>query len=163
MDSFATVLRRLRRFDRDPPDADFDDYSSGDESCGVRNVLARDAAATVAAAAAAVRRSGGGEAAASFIAALATNSGQPSWRPLKSRADCAAVPGRRAHFRVAAGEDHINVSSGAFGFFVAALYVASFRHPGADVYAAKPCARALERNYELAKACVSEFPATHCE
>lgn len=82
MDPFAAVLRRVRRHGRDTEDANFDDYSSGDEAddraSRPNEALVRDAAATVAAAPARVRERGASHVAAAFAEHLSTSGGQPA-------------------------------------------------------------------------------------
>jgi hypothetical protein len=158
MDAFATVLQRVRRHGRDQVDVNFDDYSSGDETEIPHEALVRDATATVAAAAARVRERGGSELAASFAENVSQKGGRPSWRPVTARVGCDAYPGRKAQFRVSSGDDQMNVSAGVFGYFVALLYVASFRQLTADVYTYITRTADLERNFELAKACVRNGP-----
>jgi hypothetical protein len=155
------VLQRVRRRGREPADDNFDDYSSGDEEAGALNALARDAAAALECVVRRMRESGVGAPALNFAEFVAAKGGpRPSWRPVAARVPCAAFPARRAQFQVALDghpDDHrvVNVSASAFSFFVAMLYVSSFRRPDADVYTVGKARDELERNFELAKQCLA--------
>jgi hypothetical protein len=169
MDSLYAVFERVRAAcaeeeesaeqegpaeDRVVPPLDFAAAQCGDaeKRSAALAAVGEDVRATLEEASRRALARGGSHAVSAFLLAQAAVEERPWWRPVEAPCPCDAFRDRAAEMELFSSR-RVRLCGEAFGGVLAAVYLASFQRPQADVYRAGMSSEELLTNYSLAKQC----------